>query len=116
MKFKIDENLPTEVLSDLRTAGHEADSLPDEGLAGAPDPVVLDTVQREGRILMTLDKGIADIRTYPPERYAGIVLFRPHTSGRGEVLTFVRQRLATILQMDLTGHLLIVSERNIRVR
>jgi predicted nuclease of predicted toxin-antitoxin system len=61
MKFKIDENLPTEVLSDLRAAGHEADSLPDEGLAGVPDSIVLDRVQREGRILLTLDKGIADI-------------------------------------------------------
>ena len=116
MKFKIDENLPTEVLSDLRAAGHEADSLPDEGLAGVPDSIVLDRVQREGRILLTLDKGIADIRAYPPERYAGIVLFRPHISGRGEDLTFVRQRLATILKLDFTGHLLIVSERNIQVR
>ena len=44
MKFKIDENLAIEVLSDLRAAVHEADSLADEGLAGVPDSVVLDRV------------------------------------------------------------------------
>ena len=37
MRFKLDENLPVELLDDLRAAGHEADGLPDEGLIGAPD-------------------------------------------------------------------------------
>jgi Domain of unknown function (DUF5615) len=54
-------------------AGHEADGLHDEGLIGAPDSVVLDLVRRENRVLLTLDKGIADVRAYPPEDHAGIV-------------------------------------------
>lgn len=36
MKFKLDENLPVDLVSDLRQAGHDADSVPDEGLTGAP--------------------------------------------------------------------------------
>ena len=74
MRFKLDENLPVELLDDLRVAGHEADGLHDEGLIGAPDNVVLDLVRRENRVLPTLDKGIADVRAYPPEVHAGIVL------------------------------------------
>ena len=55
MRFKLDENLPVELLDDLRVAGHEADGLHDEGLIGAPDNVVLDLVRLENRVLLTLD-------------------------------------------------------------
>ena len=34
MKFKIDENLPSELAVDLRDLGHEADTVFDESLAG----------------------------------------------------------------------------------
>lgn len=116
MKFKIDENLPAELLSDFRAAGHEADTVWDEGLSGSPDPPILETVQREGRVLLTMDKGIADVRAYPPEQYSGLILFRPHTTGRKAVTTFVRRHLPMLLQAELKGHLLIVSERGIRIR
>ncbi len=116
MKFKVDENLPAELLDDLRVAGHEAETVSDEGLTGAPDAIILESVRREGCTLLTMDKGIADVRAYPPERYAGIILFRPSTSGRGAVRAFVRRHLPTILQTDLTGHLMVITERGIRVR
>ncbi len=41
MKFKIDENLPAEIAVDLRAAGHQADTVSDEGLTGAVDPAIL---------------------------------------------------------------------------
>ena len=66
MKVKLDENLPAELLDDLRAAGHEADTVRDEALAGAPDAVVLGRVRDDRRVLLTLDKGIANVRAYPP--------------------------------------------------
>ncbi len=42
MKFKVDENLPLELLTDLRVAGHEAETVSEEGLPGAPDAVLLE--------------------------------------------------------------------------
>jgi predicted nuclease of predicted toxin-antitoxin system len=116
MKFKLDENLPAELLADLHAAGHEAQTVPEEGLTGAPDPTVLKRVRSEGRVLLTMDRGIANVRVYPPEHYAGIILFRPGTSGRGAVLTFIRRYLPALFQADLPGHLLVVSERAIRIR
>jgi len=116
MKFKVDENLPADLLDDLRVAGHEAETVPEEGLTGAPDAVILERVRREGYTLLTMDKGIADVRANPPARYAGIVLFRPATSGRGAVRAFVRRHLPTILQTDLAGRLVVITERSIRVR
>jgi len=116
VKVKLDENLPAELLDDLRAAGHEADTVGDEGLTGAPDAVVLDRVRQERRMLFTQDKGIADVRAYPPEQYAGIVLFRPPSMGRGTTLVFVRRHLPAILELDLTGRLVVVTDRGLRLR
>ena len=116
MKFKVDENLPAEIRDDLRDMGHDAHLVSDEGLTGAPDEVLLEHVRREKRILLTLDKGIADVRSFPPDHYHGVVVFRPATSGRGTVLSFVRRHLSTLLQLEVDGRLLVVTDRSIRVR
>ena len=116
MRFKLDENLPLELLADRRAAGHEADGLRDEGLIRAPDDVVLDLVRRERRVLLTLDKGIADVRAYPPQTHAGIVLFRPPAAGRSTTLRFVRRHLASLFERELTGRLLVITDRGLRLR
>ena len=115
MKVKRDENLPAELIDELRAAGHEADTVRDEDLTGAPDADVLHCVQQDGRVL-TLDKGIADVRAYPPEQHAGIVLFRPRSVGRGTTLAFVRRHLPAVLKLDLSGHLVVVSDVGLRLR
>jgi hypothetical protein len=56
MKLKLDENLPIELLDDLRQAGHEGDSVQGEGIAGAPDGVVLARAREEARVLLTLEE------------------------------------------------------------
>lgn len=116
MKFKLDENLPVEIVQALRIQGHEAEGVYEEGLAGATDLVVLERARAEHRVLLTLDKGVANIQAYPPEQYSGIVLFRPPTTGRGTILSFVLQHLPVVLTMEATGHLFVVSERGIRQR
>ena len=83
MKFKLDENLTLELATDLCDLGHDADTVIDEGLRGATDPTVVDAAFAGDRILLTLDKGIANIQRYPVHQHAGVVLFRPATSGRG---------------------------------
>lgn len=116
MKFKVDENLPTEIVADIRAAGHDADSVYDEGLAGAPDSAIMARVQSEGRAVLTMDKGIADVRLYPPDQYAGLILLRPRTSGRAATLAFVRKHLPMLLQATLTGRLYVITETGIRIR
>ena len=116
MKFKIDENLPSELAADLRNLGHEADTVFDEGLAGAKDPLVIAAATAEKRLLLTLDKGIANLQQYPATRHSGVVLFRPSRSGRRSVLAFVRERLAEMLELELTGRLTVVGPTRIRLR
>ncbi|MGB2603953.1 MAG: DUF5615 family PIN-like protein [Candidatus Sulfotelmatobacter sp.] len=82
MRFKLDENLPRELADDLARLGHDADSVYSEGLAGADDATVLAAAGAAGRILMTLDKGIASVLRHPVHEHGGVVLFRPDESGR----------------------------------
>jgi predicted nuclease of predicted toxin-antitoxin system len=53
VKFKLDENLPVELVTDLRGLGHDADTVADEGLCGAADPAVVDAAFASDRILIT---------------------------------------------------------------
>lgn len=55
MKFKVDENLPEEVCSLLREAGHDAMSVVEQQLAGTPDPRLHEVCIEEERIIVTLD-------------------------------------------------------------
>ena len=66
VEFKLDENLPVELRDDLRALGYAADTVYDEKIAGATDEVILEHARIEGRILLTMDKGIADVRRFPP--------------------------------------------------
>ena len=116
MKFKLDENFPVELVTDLRRLGHDADTVTDEGLRGAADPVVVGAAFAADRIWFTLDKGIANLQRYPVHQHAGVVLFRPDTSGRGSVIEFVRERLPEVLEMDLAGRLTVVGPSRIRFR
>ena len=76
MKFKIDENLPAEFASALRSSDFEADTVGDEGLSGAEDPRVFERCQIDVRILVTLDLDFSNIQAYPPGEHAGIVVIR----------------------------------------
>lgn len=77
MKFKVDENLPTEYASILRGAGFEADTVFDEKLSGASDSVLSERCRTEDRVLMTLDLDFANVQACPPKSHPGIVVFRP---------------------------------------
>jgi predicted nuclease of predicted toxin-antitoxin system len=116
VKLKLDENLPAELATDLRALGHDADTVIDEGLGGAPDPAVLEAARATDRILFTLDKGIANLQRYPLHQHAGVVLFRPDTSGRSAVIAFLRERLDKVFELDLKDRLTVVGPSRIRFR
>ncbi|MBF0110847.1 MAG: DUF5615 family PIN-like protein [Magnetococcales bacterium] len=53
MKFKVDENLPAEAASFLRSAGHDALSVLNQSMGGASDGQVFRICQEEQRILVS---------------------------------------------------------------
>ncbi len=116
MRFKLDENLPSELASLFREFGHDAVTVLDQGMGGTDDSDLASVCAREQRVLVTLDKDFSDIRTYPPNRHAGIVVLRLQSQARDHVLTIGRRFLRTAPDGDLAGHLWIVEETRIRVR
>ena len=116
MQFKIDENLPVEVADSLRTAGHDVMTIHDQKMVGNPDPLVISVCQKERRVLVTLDLDFADIRTYPPSEYPGIIVLRPRTQSRPSVEHLMTQILPLFGIEPLAGKLWIVQDNGLRIR
>jgi predicted nuclease of predicted toxin-antitoxin system len=89
VRFKVDENLPVEVVELLRQAGHDAATVLEQRLGGGTDSDVASLCQREGRTLVTLDLDFADIRAYPPAQYPGLVVLRLKQQDKPHVLDIV---------------------------
>src|SRR6056297_66092 len=108
MKFKVDENLPVEVVNLLRKDKHNAETVLEQGLGGEPDPHIANICQREKRALITLDTDFSDIRKYSPEDFSGLIILRLKKQDKSHVLA-IMNRITTILSEEpLEGHLWIV--------
>jgi predicted nuclease of predicted toxin-antitoxin system len=116
MRFKCDENLPSDVTVLLLAAGHDAHSVLDEQMGGAPDSALARVCQDESRIFITLDLDFADIRNYPPQDYHGIIVLRPGRNDRDAILAII-PRVLVLLQTELiAGRLWIVDNHRTRIR
>lgn len=116
MKFKVDENLPVGLTGELRGAGHEAVTVAEQQLVGSSDLDLSEVCRSEDRVLVTLDLDFADIRTYPPENYPGMILLRLARQDRSYVLGVFRRLLKVSGREPLDGRLWIVEENRIRIR
>ena len=116
MKFKVDENLPVEVAEVLRDAGHDAVTVVEEGLGGREDEAIAGACRREGRVLVTLDVGFADIRGYPPGDYKGLMVLRLRRQDKWHVLGVVERVMELLTKEPLEGRLWIVEEARVRIR
>jgi predicted nuclease of predicted toxin-antitoxin system len=116
MRAKLDENVPIEAAELLRAADWECDTVDEEGVAGADDPIVAARCQVEARVLFTLDLDFADIRAYPPSEYLGIVVLRPTEPSRRQVLQLVSRALPVLSAEWMEHRLWIVEPARVRVR
>ena len=116
LQFKMDENLPVEAADLLRRAGYDARTIHDQQMVGQPDDAIAAVCQREQRAIVTLDTDFANIRTYPPDEYAGIIVLRLRRQDKAHVLAILSKVLPKLTSEKLTGTLWIVDEHRIRVR
>jgi len=115
LKFKIDENLPTECATVLRTAGFDAETIEDEELSGAPDADVFEVCCRERRILVTLDLDFANVRAYAPGTHPGIIVIRSRSQDEPTLKALVGRVVPELERMG-AGELWIVEPGRIRIR
>jgi predicted nuclease of predicted toxin-antitoxin system len=116
VRFKTDENVHPDLAERLRADGHDAVTVWDQTLRGCEDTRLADACRSESRVLITFDKGFGDIRTYPPEAYAGLIVLRFESQSRDHVLA-AWGRVAPLLGREpLSGKLWIVGEDGVRIR
>jgi predicted nuclease of predicted toxin-antitoxin system len=100
----------------LRADGHDAHSVLDEHLRGAAAPSIAKVSQDEQRILITLDLDFADITTYPPQDYHGIIVLRLVRQDRDTVLAMIPRILALLQTEPIAQRLWIEDETRTRIR
>lgn len=119
MRFFADHCISTFVVKTLQDVGHEVLRLKNYISPDSPDSVVIAKAQELNSILISLNGDFADIVTYPPAKYKGIIAlqFRNHP----EIIPPLMERLKNYLSANpemshYKGKLFLVEVHRIRVR
>lgn len=115
MRVKVDENLPVSAARILRAAGHDADTVQEEGLAGASDPDVMQAAVADHRMIFTLDRGFGDLARNMGD-HAGVVVFRLPKQDATSAATVVARFVAQFDLDGLSGSTVIVQPDRVRIR
>lgn len=122
MRLKLDENLPPIAAVRISDAGYDACTVHDQGLQGTDDLDLAKICHAENRAMVTLDRGFANLRRYPPEAFSGIVVLRPQNQLLASILGVVDRLIHALDQaaassdLALTGRLWVVEPQRLRVR
>ena len=119
LRFFADHCVPNAVIQTLRAAGHEVLILKEHIPRDSDDPIVLAKAQELEAILVSLNGDFADIVTYPPSPYKGIIALQ--VKDHPEVIPALMPRLMTYLSThpemsDYKGQLFVVEAHRIRIR
>lgn len=114
-RFKLDANLPVEAAHLLGTAGYDAVTAEAQALALAPDPRIAGVCAAEGRALVTLDTDFSDIRSYPPDKSAGLIVLRPRNQSKPAILGLLSEVVKVLSTESPTGRLWIVEPKGLRI-
>jgi predicted nuclease of predicted toxin-antitoxin system len=116
VRVKLDENMPADAADSLTVRGHDVETVAWEGLTGRSDREVVSVCTSERRLLMTLDRGMGDIRAYSPGSHAGIVVFRPESQDAVSVVATMEALLQHHSLEELAGCIVIVRRHLVRIR
>jgi predicted nuclease of predicted toxin-antitoxin system len=100
----------------LRTQGHDAIHLREQGLHRLPDADIFAKAIAEQRIILTFDLNFGEILALSAGAVVSVILFRLNNTRP----SFVQQRLATVLAADADalqrGAIIVVEDGRHRVR
>jgi predicted nuclease of predicted toxin-antitoxin system len=119
LHFLSDQCVPTEIADTLRRHGHQVTLLREVLPIRSADAVVIAKAQELGAILLSLDGDFADIVSYPPSRYRGIVGIQLHN--HPEIIPQLMARVLPLLEAHpqqefYHGKLFLVEVHRVRIR
>lgn len=103
MKILVDENIPLLTVEALRKLGHDVLDIrgtPDEG---APDDDLWSISQRQGRLLITTDKGFSKHRH---ELHCGILIIYLKKPNRAKIHQRIMQAINQVPENEWNGILI----------
>ena len=119
LRFLADHCISNFTVQVLRDAKHEVVRLREVLPVESADAVVIAKAQELNALLLTLNGDFADIVTYPPKNYKGIIALQMRN--HPEILPQLLARLAAYLNLQpaiphYKGRLLVVEVDRIRIR
>jgi len=116
VRIKLDENLPATLAEALAATGHDVDTIPKEGLTGAPDATVWQASQQAKRFFITQDLDFSDLRQFRPGTHDGLLLLRLANPGRRHLIDRLRTLFATEEVESWRGCFVVATDLKVRVR
>jgi predicted nuclease of predicted toxin-antitoxin system len=115
MRLKLDENLDVRLATWLASIGHDAQTVRDEQLSGAPDEDFFVAARHEHRCLITLDLDFSDPFRFPPTDSAGTVVLRPPVPSMPLIRLLLEQAIAHTAVESPEGKIWIVEPGRVRI-
>jgi predicted nuclease of predicted toxin-antitoxin system len=116
MRFLGDMGVSHRVIEWLRSSGHDAMHLREQGLKRLPDSEIFFKAEAEQRIILTFDLDFGEILALSRGRVVSVVLFRLNNTRT----PFVIERLRAVLAADASalaaGAIIVVEDGRHRVR
>src|SRR5436190_17208454 len=109
MRFKLDENLDTQLATILTQYGHDVATVLGQHVGGCPDEIIYQTCVAEKRALITLALDFSNPIRFPVADTFGIIVLRPSRPLLGLIHTVLSQ-VPTLLQREQLEHRLWIVE------
>jgi len=107
MKILVDENIPLMTIRALREMGHRVLDVRGTENQGIDDDVLWKMTQKEGRLLITTDKGFTQYRS---EMHHGILIVRLRQPNRHKIHLRVMQAMDCFAAEDWHGLLVVMRD------
>ena len=115
MRFLVDMPLSVDTAAWLRTKGHDAVHLRDQGLQRLPDDQIIQKAKAEGRVIVTMDVGFSHLLAFARESSPSMVLLRI-VDARPQSIHQLLDHALPLLDAELQkGAIAVVEEHAVRV-
>jgi predicted nuclease of predicted toxin-antitoxin system len=119
LRFLADHCISNSIMRTLQKAAHEVVRLRDVLSVESADALVIAKAQEMDAILLSMNGDFADLLTYPPRKYKGIIALqmRNHPEVSEQLMVRLLAYVAAHPEMaDYRGKLLVVEVNRIRIR
>jgi len=116
MRFLADMGISPKTAAFLRSLGHDAVHLHDQGLDGLEDPAILAKAREEGRILLTHDLDFGELIAVSGAMLPGVVVFRLRNMRPEAVSGYLQKIISRHAEAMEKGAIISVAEGQVRVR